>query len=73
MILSLLEATRRNHGFEHATIALLLNRIGTNVRLVGRSDPTGFHVYGNIPTDALRESAAEALLRLQNGEGDLAV
>ena len=36
MILSLLEATRRNHGFEHASIAVLLNKIGTNVRLVGR-------------------------------------
>lgn len=43
------------------------------VRVVGRAAPDGFYIYGNVPTDGLREWAHEALARLQGGEAHLAV
>jgi len=33
-----------------------------HVRLMGRSTTAGFHIYGNISTEALLEAATEALL-----------
>ena len=66
------DRTRRNHGLEHATLNVLAER-NRHIRLIGRSTPAGFHVYGNISTEALTEAAAEALSRLQAGEADLAV
>ena len=68
----LIERVRRNHGLEHATIAVMLNRQGP-VRVIGRAVPDGFYIYGNIETDKLREYSAEALDRLQGGETHLAV
>ena len=64
--------TRRNHGLEHATLTILAQK-NRHLRLVGRSTPAGFYVYGNVNTDALRVAAAEALVRLQGGEAYLAV
>ncbi len=66
------DRTRRNHGLEHATLNVLAEK-NRHVRLIGRSSPAGFHVYGNISTEALTEAATEALRRLQAGEVDLAV
>ena len=43
------------------------------MRIVGRAVADGFYIYGDIPTDRLRELADEALLRLQRGEAHLAV
>ena len=63
---------RRNHGLEHATIHLLSRRI-PNLRLVGRSDPGGFWLYGNVPTEDVRDCATRALERMRNGEHQLAV
>jgi hypothetical protein len=68
----LIERVRRNHGLEHATIAVMLNRQGP-VRVIGRAVPDGFYIYGNIETEKLREYSAEALDRLQGGETHLAV
>ena len=48
------DRTRRNHGLEHATITILSQRI-RGVSLVGRSTPNGFHLYGNVSTDALSD------------------
>ena len=72
MLKSLVNSVRRNHALEHATISILLSRHGP-VRIVGRAVPDGFYIYGDIPTDRLRELAEEALLRLQKGEAHLAV
>lgn len=63
---------RRNHGIEHATVHVLTGR-DPSLRLVGRADTTGFNIYGDVPTDALVSSAREALDRLKNGQGFLAV
>ena len=63
---------RRNHGIEHATVHVLTER-HPNVQLVGRADTHGFNIYGDIRRDWLESAALEALLRMQNGEGYLAV
>src|SRR2546428_13666047 len=72
MLKRVINAVRRNHALEHATISILLNRHGP-MRLVGRAAPDAFYIFGDIPTERLRELADEALTRLQRGEADLAV
>lgn len=66
-------AVRRNHALEHATISVLLGKLGQHTRLVGRATTNGFYVYGNVPTETISESAVEALARLRRGESRLAV
>jgi len=73
MLKRMINAVRRNHALEHATITVLLNRRGHHTRLVGRAASDGFYIYGDIPTEHLRESAQEGLTRLQRGESHLAV
>jgi len=63
---------RRNHGIEHATVHVLTER-HPSIRLVGRADTTGFNIYGDVPTAELESAAEQALARLKNGEGNLAV
>lgn len=65
-------ATRRNHALEHATIHVLSER-HADLRLVGRSDWTGFTLYGPVETNELSKALASALQRLQAGETQLAV
>jgi len=69
---SFFTATRRNHALEHATIHVLSER-HPDLRLVGRSDWTGFTLYGPVDTNELSEALASALQRLQAGEKQLAV
>ncbi|MBN1303650.1 MAG: hypothetical protein JXA13_04380 [Anaerolineales bacterium] len=64
--------TRRNHALEHATLTVLSQKY-PRVRFAGHSNPTGFIVFGNVPIEAVADSAAQALKRLQNGEHELAV
>lgn len=66
-------AIRQNHALEHATIAILVSKVGLNVRLVGQATTTGFYIYGNAPTEAVQEAATEGLARLQRGESELAL
>lgn len=73
MSASIVEALRQNHALEHATIALLAQRLGPATHLSGRSTPAGFYIYGDIPTPLVEEAAAEALARLQGGEKGLAI
>ena len=73
MLKRVVNAVRRNHALEHATISILLSRHGPNIRVLGRAAPDGFYIYGDIPTDTLRELANEGLARLQRGESHLAV
>ncbi len=63
---------RRNHGIEHATVHVLTSW-DANIQLVGRADTTGFNIYGNVPSDMLEKACKEALDRMKNGEGHLAV
>jgi hypothetical protein len=73
MLGQLFSTVRRNHALEHATIAVLANKLGHDVRLVGRATRSGFYLYGDMPADRVEESAAEALYRLRRGESHLAV
>ncbi len=63
---------RRNHGIEHATVHVL-TAWDPNIRLVGRADGSGFNIYGDVPPDTLEKACQEALTRMKNGEGQLAV
>jgi len=73
MLKRLINAIRRNHALEHATIAVLLSHLGHHTRLVGRAAPDGFYIYGDIPTEQIQDSAREGLARLQRGEAHLAI
>ena len=63
---------RRNHALEHATIHVL-SQHQQSLHLVGRSSVSGFHIYGQVDTENLASAVSEALVRLQNGEVELAI
>jgi hypothetical protein len=65
--------TQRNHGLEHGTISLILNRIPHDQPMAGYSIPAGFFVVGDVTADQISEAANEALSRMQAGEVDLAI
>lgn len=68
-----LDAIPRNHALEHATVAILLGKLGPGIRLVARSTSDSFYIFGNIPTDRIEDSVREALARLRQGESYLAI
>ena len=68
----LIRRVRRNHGLEHATIHLL-SRKYPDLRAIGRSDTSGFTLYGNVPTEVVQQVASQALERMRNGEHKLAL
>ena len=65
-------AVRENHALEHATIVLLSKRF-PEARLSGVSFATGFFVFGELPTEAIKPAAEEALRRLRGNEPELAI
>ncbi len=67
-----LDAVRRNHGVEHATVAVLFARSGPQ-RIAGRAAADGFFILGRVDEDQLLSCAQEALQRMQRGEAELAV
>ena len=69
----LTQAMRRNHGLEHATVAVLRGRRGAELRIDARAATDGFYVYGHVDEAELLSAADEALMRLQAGEWGLAV
>jgi hypothetical protein len=73
MLGQIIGSVRRNHALEHATISVLANKLGRDIRLVGRATRNGFYLYGDMPTDRVKEATMEALHRLRRGEGHLAV
>ncbi|MPZ49002.1 MAG: hypothetical protein GEU75_06780 [Dehalococcoidia bacterium] len=73
MLSSLIGDVRRNHALEHATVSLLLAKLGPELRLVGRATGDGFFIYGDVPVDALGECARDGLARLKRGEAFWAV
>jgi uncharacterized protein DUF6391 len=72
MLRNWIDATRRNHGLEHATVAVLFERRGPQ-RIAGRASGDGFFILGKLDTDVLDDCAHEALRRMQNGQPELAV
>ena len=73
MLGRIIGSVRRNHALEHATISVLANKMGRDVRLVGRATRNGFYLYGDMQADQVRESTIEALQRLRRGETHLAI
>jgi len=73
MLGRIIGSVRRNHALEHTTISVLANKMGRDVRLVGRATRNGFYLYGDMPADRVRESTIEALQRLRRGENHLAI
>lgn len=70
--LPLILETRRNHALEHATLHVLAVKYPKQ-RLVGYSNPTGFFILGNVPTEEVTRAAVQALRLLRLGERDLAI
>ena len=68
-----INAIRKNHALEHATIAMLIQKVGVSTRLMGRSTAGGFYIYGNVSTEAVSLAANEGLTRLRRGDHSLAV
>ncbi len=64
---------RKNHALEHATINVLEERYGERPDISGISREDGFIIRGNLSPDEVYDAAREALLRLKNGEYELAV
>lgn len=65
-------AVRENHALEHATI-VLLNKRFPEARLSGVSFASGFFVFGDLPMEAIRPTAEQALARLRGGEPEMAI
>jgi hypothetical protein len=63
---------RENHALEHATIVLLSRRF-PDVRFSGISFASGFFVFGDAPTAAIRPAADQALARLRGDEPEMAI
>ncbi|OQY89386.1 MAG: hypothetical protein B6D38_07005 [Anaerolineae bacterium UTCFX1] len=70
--LPLILETRKNHALEHATLHLLARKY-KNQSMAGHSNPTGFFLLGDVPTDDVIACANEAHTRLNAGESGLAV
>ncbi len=64
--------TRRNHALEHATLHVLAAQYPHH-NMAGHSNPTGFFILGDLPTDDIRSAVSEALDRLRAGESQLAI
>jgi len=71
-IFEIANSVRQNHALEHATIHVLASRYPYSW-MAGRSTPSGFVIYGSLPTEVVASAASEALARLQQGEAHLAV
>jgi len=71
-MLDIVNVVRQNHALEHATMHVLSRR-NPYQRMMGRSTPGGFFIYGSVSTEEVAGAATEALARLQQGEAYLAV
>lgn len=63
---------RRNHGLEHATLHVL-SRQYPRTSMAGYSNTGGYWIIGEVSTEAVANASAEALLRMRQGEHNLAV
>lgn len=65
-------STRRNHALEHATMKVLAERY-EGLKMMGHSNPHGFVLFADVPTELITEAVLEARKRLQAGESQLAI
>jgi len=63
---------RQHHAIEHATLHILSERLPGRT-FAGYSDPLGFLIFGPVDSYGLRRAVADAMLRLQGGESQLAI
>jgi hypothetical protein len=63
---------RENHALEHATIVLLSKRY-PDIRFSGISFAPGFFVFGDVPTEAVRPAADQALALLRGEHPEMAI
>ena len=63
---------RENHALEHATIVLLSKRY-PETRFSGISFASGFFVFGDVPTEAIRPASDQALALLRGDHPDMAI
>ena len=69
---SIVDSTRKNHALEHATMTILAQHY-KGVRMMGHSNPSGFVLIADLPTEIVTDAVLEAKRRLENGEENLAV
>jgi hypothetical protein len=70
--LPLILKTRRNHALEHASLHVLAGKYPDR-HLAGHSNPTGFFLLGNVPTEDATSAVTQAITRLRAGESTLAI
>jgi hypothetical protein len=70
--LPLILETRRNHALEHATLHMLARQYPKNP-MAGHSNPTGFFILCDVPTEELATAVVQALMGLRAGERGLAI
>ncbi len=63
---------RQNHALEHATVTVL-TRLRPDLTVSARSSSRGFTIFADLDPDRVRQSSAEALSRLCDGEAELAI
>ena len=63
---------RRNHALEHATVNVIEEQYGPT-NLSGVADDNGFLIRGTADPTLIYNAARIGLMRIQNGEKDLAV
>ena len=68
----LIHSTRKNHALEHATMKILAQRY-QGIKMMGHSNPGGFLLFADLPTELVTDAVLEARKRLQAGESQLAI
>lgn len=68
----LIHSTRKNHALEHATMKILAQRY-QGIKMMGHSNPGGFMLFADLPTEIVTDAVLEARRRLLDGEAELAV
>lgn len=71
-IVNFYKLTSWNHALEHGSLHIL-SRMMPYVSMAGRSNSRGFYIYGNVPTDVVRQAVQEAITRIEAGEHQLAI
>ena len=70
--LPFLNNTRRNHALEHATLKVL-EECYPGTKMAGVSNPKGFFLFADLPTEVVTDAVLKAQKRLAAGEAGLAI
>ncbi|GAB4326677.1 MAG: hypothetical protein Kow0010_09900 [Dehalococcoidia bacterium] len=68
----MLRRLRQNHALEHATVTVLIERLG-RVPVVGLASFDGFWLATPVERAEVRRAAEEAIRRLHEGQASLAI